>query len=98
MGRAHDRALQPGHAIVLPRLDRVDARSEIYQAQERAFKELQARAANQIAEARTRSDEAIRDAKRQLAEDAEAAKASLSKDSEALANQIADSLLRRRAS
>ena len=74
------------------------ARGEIYQAQEKAFKELQERASNQIAEARTRADEAIRDAKRQLAADADAAKASLSKDSDALANQIADSFLRRRAS
>jgi F-type H+-transporting ATPase subunit b len=74
------------------------ARGEIYQAQEKAFKELQERASNQIAEARTRADEAIRDAERQLAADADAAKASLSKDSDALANQIADSFLRRRAS
>jgi F-type H+-transporting ATPase subunit b len=73
------------------------ARSEIYQAQEKAFKEFQERAANQIAEARTRADEAIRAARRQLADDAEAAKASLSKDSEALASQIADNILRRRA-
>ncbi len=73
------------------------ARSEIYQAQEKAFKEFQERAAGQIAEARKRADEAIREAKRQLAEDAETAKASLSKDSDALANQIADSILRRRA-
>ena len=55
------------------------------------------RSASQIAEARKRADEAIREAKRQLAEDVETAKASLSKDSDALANQIADSILRRRA-
>jgi F-type H+-transporting ATPase subunit b len=73
------------------------ARSEIYQAQEKAFKEFQERAAGQIAEARTRADEAIREAKRQLAADVETAKASLSGDSDALANQIADSILRRRA-
>jgi F-type H+-transporting ATPase subunit b len=73
------------------------ARSEIYQAQEKAFKEFQERSASQIAEARTRADEAIREAKRQLAGDVETAKASLSKDSDALANQIADSILRRRA-
>jgi F-type H+-transporting ATPase subunit b len=72
------------------------ARSEIYQAQEKAFKEFQESAAAQIAEARTRADEAIRAARRQLAEDAEAVKASLLNDSEALANQIADNILRRR--
>jgi F-type H+-transporting ATPase subunit b len=73
------------------------ARSEIYQVHEKAFKEFQERSASQIAEARKRADEAIREAKRQLAEDVETAKASLSKDSDALANQIADSILRRRA-
>jgi F-type H+-transporting ATPase subunit b len=73
------------------------ARSEIYQAQEKAFKEFQERSASQIAEARKRADEAIREAKRQLAEDVETAKSSLSKDRDGLANQIADSILRRRA-
>jgi len=73
------------------------ARGEIYQAQEQAYREMQERAAGQIAEARTRADEAIREARRQLAEDVEAAKASLANESNALANQIAESLLGRRA-
>jgi F-type H+-transporting ATPase subunit b len=73
------------------------ARSEIYQAQEQAYKEFQERAAAEIAAARSRSDAAVREAKRQLAEEVEAAKASLANDSDALAAQIAESILRRRA-
>jgi F-type H+-transporting ATPase subunit b len=73
------------------------ARSEIYQAQEQAFKELQDRVAAQIAEARTKSDAAIRQARAALAEDVEAAKAGLGQDNDTLANQIAESILRRRA-
>jgi F-type H+-transporting ATPase subunit b len=73
------------------------ARSEIYQAQEQAYKELQDRVAAQIAEARAKSDAAIKQARAALAEDVEAAKAGLAQDSETLANQIAESILRRRA-
>jgi F-type H+-transporting ATPase subunit b len=73
------------------------ARSEIYQAQEHVYRELQDHAAAQIADARAQSDAAIKQAKSQLAQEVEAAKASLAQDSEALANQIAESILRRRA-
>jgi F-type H+-transporting ATPase subunit b len=73
------------------------ARAEIYQAQEQAYKEMQERAAEQIAAARTRADHQILEARQQLAADVESAKAALSKDSDALAGQIADSILRRRA-
>jgi F-type H+-transporting ATPase subunit b len=73
------------------------ARSEIYKAQEQAYKEMQERVSAQIAGARSQSDAAIREAKRQLAEEVEAAKALLKNDSDGLANQIADSILRRRA-
>lgn len=72
------------------------ARAEIYHAQEQAHKEMQERSAAQIAEARSGADEAVREAKRQLAADIEAAKAALGKNSDALADQIADSILRRR--
>jgi F-type H+-transporting ATPase subunit b len=73
------------------------ARSEIYQAQEKAHKEAQERAAGEIAAARSRTEASVREARQQLAKDVEAAKASLAKDSESLANQIADSILRGRA-
>jgi F-type H+-transporting ATPase subunit b len=73
------------------------ARSEIYQAQELAYRELQDSVAAQIAETRAQSDAAIKLAKSELAQEAEAAKAGLAQDSETLANQIADSILQRRA-
>jgi F-type H+-transporting ATPase subunit b len=72
------------------------ARSEIYKAQEQAYRELQERTAAEISKARSHSDAAIREAKRQLTEEVESAKAALAKDSDALANQIAESILRRR--
>ena len=49
------------------------------------------------AEARTRADAAVKLAKAQLDADVEAAKASLAADSESLANQIAETILRRNA-
>jgi F0F1-type ATP synthase membrane subunit b/b' len=73
------------------------ARGEIYQAQELAYRELQDRVAAQIAETRAQSDAAIKLAKSELAQESEAAKAGLARDSETLANQIAESILRRRA-
>jgi F-type H+-transporting ATPase subunit b len=73
------------------------ARAEIYQAQEQALKQVEEKTAAQVAEARSHSDAAIKEARRQLEEDAAAAKASLGAESETLANQIAESILRRRA-
>jgi F-type H+-transporting ATPase subunit b len=73
------------------------ARAEIYKAQEQAYKELQERVAAEIAAARSKSDAAIKQAKSELAQEVEAAKAGLAQDSETLADQIAESILRRRA-
>jgi F-type H+-transporting ATPase subunit b len=73
------------------------AKAEMYQAQERLHQELQEREAAAVAEARTRADAAINLAKEQLAADVEAAKASMAADSESLANQIAETILRRNA-
>lgn len=73
------------------------ARAEIYQAQALAHKDLQEKAAAQIGAARRQAEAAVEEAKQLIAEDAEAAKASLAAESEALANQIADSILRRSA-
>lgn len=72
------------------------ARAEIYQSQEQAYKEMQELAAAQLAEARAKADQAVAEARTQLMADVEAAKASLAQNSDALANEIADSLLRRR--
>ena len=73
------------------------ARSEIYQAQEQAHKRLQEAELAELTEARQRAEEAGQQAKAQLAGDVEAAKAGLARDSERLADQIAESILRRNA-
>jgi F-type H+-transporting ATPase subunit b len=73
------------------------ARGELYKAQEQLFKELQDRVTAEIAEARAESDAAIKRAKSELDQEVESAKADLAKDSDTLANQIAESILRRRA-
>jgi F-type H+-transporting ATPase subunit b len=73
------------------------ARGELYQAQEQAHQELQDRVAAQIAEARAHSEAAIKQAKSELAQEVEAAKAGLAQNSETLADEIAESILRRRA-
>ena len=73
------------------------ARSELYKSQEQLNKQMQDREAAQIAEARQAADALIKAAKADLAADVQAAKASLARDSEALANQIAESILRRSA-
>ena len=73
------------------------ARAEVYQAQEQAYKQLQERQAADTAAARERADALVREAKALLAGDVEAAKAMLAADAESLANQIADSILRRSA-
>ena len=64
---------------------------------EQLHKQLQEREAAAVAEARQHADAAIKLAKTQLADDVEAAKASLAADSESLANQIAETILRRNA-
>jgi F-type H+-transporting ATPase subunit b len=73
------------------------ARGEVYQAQEQLHKQLQEREAAGVASARQRADEAVREAKAQLAGDVAQAKADLDRDSDALAEQIAESILRRSA-
>jgi F-type H+-transporting ATPase subunit b len=73
------------------------ARSEVYRQQEALHKQLQEREAEQIAEARRSADAQVKAAKADLAADVASAKASLARESEALANQIADSILRRSA-
>jgi F0F1-type ATP synthase membrane subunit b/b' len=73
------------------------ARSEVYQAQEQAHRELAERQAAELLTVRQRTEELVRQAQRQLAEDAEILKRELAAGSDALANQIADSILRGRA-
>ena len=73
------------------------AKAEMYQAQEQLHKGLQEREAAAVAEARKRAGAAVNLAKAQLAADVEAAKTSLAADSDMLANQIAETILRRNA-
>jgi len=70
------------------------AKSEIYQAQEAFYRQLQDSQSAQIAAARQAAEEGVRVARAQLAADAEAAKKSLAEDSDALASEIADTILR----
>jgi F-type H+-transporting ATPase subunit b len=73
------------------------AKTELYQAQEKGFKELQDRQSATIAAARASADAAVKHAKAALAADVEAAKQALSRESDILADRIADSILRRPA-
>jgi len=73
------------------------ARAEIYQAQEQIHKQLEEREAAELAEARRRVEALIKEAREALARDVEASKASLAKDSDLLAEQIAETILRRSA-
>ena len=73
------------------------ARSEVYQAQEQAFKDLQEKRAEDVAAARDRAGDLAREAAALLGADVEAAKTALAAGVEPLANQIADSMLRRSA-
>jgi F-type H+-transporting ATPase subunit b len=73
------------------------AKAAMYQAQEQLHKQLQEREAAALGEARKSAEAAIKLAKTQLADDVEAAKTSLAADSESLANQIAETILRRNA-
>jgi F-type H+-transporting ATPase subunit b len=73
------------------------ARAETYQAQEQAHRQLADRQDAELLAARQRTEQLVRDAQQQLARDAEGLKHELAAASDALANQIADSILRRSA-
>ena len=73
------------------------ARAEVYQSQEQLHKELQERESAELTIARQGAQAATLEAREQLAKDVELAKASLERDSEMLADQIAESILRRSA-
>ena len=73
------------------------AKAQMYQSQEQLHKQLQEGEAAAIAEARKQADEAIKQAKAQLDTDVEAAKTRMASDSDSLANEIAETILRRNA-
>jgi F0F1-type ATP synthase membrane subunit b/b' len=73
------------------------ARTEVYQAQDEAHRQLADRQAAELLAARQHAEELVREAQRQLAADAEVLKRELASGSDALAGEIADSILRGRA-
>ena len=73
------------------------ARGEVYQAQEQIHKRLQEKESADLTVARQRAEAVVQEAKAQLAQDVELAKAGLARESDLLANQIAESMLRRSA-
>lgn len=73
------------------------AKAEVYQEQERLYRELQDRRAAAVADARAAADAAVRAAQAELAAEVAVVKQSLVAESDMLANRIADSILSRRA-
>jgi F-type H+-transporting ATPase subunit b len=73
------------------------ARSEVYQAQELAHRQLAEHQAAELLAARQRTEQLVREAQQRLAQDAEILKRELAAGSDALATQIADSILLGRA-
>ncbi len=71
------------------------ARAEVYQSQEQLHRRLQSEQAAQAQSAREQAEVAVRDAKAQLAAEIAQAKKALAADSDALANQIAETILKR---
>jgi F-type H+-transporting ATPase subunit b len=70
------------------------ARTEVYQAQEQLYKQLQESEAAQLMAARQSAEAAARAAKAQLAQELEEAKLSVMSGSEMLAGEIVESILR----
>ncbi len=73
------------------------AKAAVYQAQEKLHRELLEKQAAELEAGRRRADATVEEARAALAQDVEAAKAGLARESELLANQIAESILGRRA-
>jgi F-type H+-transporting ATPase subunit b len=73
------------------------AKAEIYQSQERLHQQLQEQETAALLAARQRVEAAIQEARADLAKDVSAAQATLATGSDALADQIAESILRRSA-
>ena len=73
------------------------ARDEVYQVQERLYKEMQERQAAQVAQARRNAEQMLQAAQAQIGLEAEQAKAALAAESVALAARIAEAVFRRSA-
>jgi F-type H+-transporting ATPase subunit b len=70
------------------------ARAEIYHEQEKLYKELASRHAEETAAAHQRAEAAVRQAREELAKDVEAVKGDLERDSDRIAEEIAATILR----
>ena len=73
------------------------AKGEVYQAQEKHYKQLQEQQEAELLAARKQTDAAVAQVKAELGQEVEAAKARLALESDRLATQIAESILRRSA-
>ena len=73
------------------------AKAEVYHLQDQLHKQLQEQQAAELLAARKQAEAMVAQAKADLAMDVEAAKAGLARESDLLANQIAESILRRSA-
>jgi F-type H+-transporting ATPase subunit b len=73
------------------------AKVQLYQAQEKSYRELQDRETAAITEARATAEASIKAAKAQLASDVAETKANLAAQSDVLAGQIAEAILGRGA-
>jgi F-type H+-transporting ATPase subunit b len=73
------------------------AKGEVYETQDRMHRQLQEQQEEELHAARKQADGAVSRAKADLAKDVEAAKDGLARESELLAQQIAESVLRRSA-
>jgi F-type H+-transporting ATPase subunit b len=74
-----------------------EARAEVYREQEETRKQWLADQASQIESARERTGQSVQQAKEEIMAEAAGARQSLAESSAALADQIANSLLARRA-
>jgi F0F1-type ATP synthase membrane subunit b/b' len=73
------------------------AKGEVYEAQGRMHQQLQEQQESELRAARKQAEAAVSGARADLAKDVETAKDGLARESELLAQQIADSILRRSA-
>jgi F-type H+-transporting ATPase subunit b len=73
------------------------AKGEVYEAQGRMHQQLQEQQESELRAARKQAEAAVSRARADLAKDVETAKDGLARESELLAQQIADSILRRSA-
>jgi F-type H+-transporting ATPase subunit b len=73
------------------------ARAEVYQAQEKLFKEIEELHATELLATHQRSESAVQEAKSQIASEVESAKTVLAREIQWMSNRIVESILSRSA-